>query len=81
MKENDKLYQRMDITVHPFGESYYNSMLAPTVQECKDKGLVKEDEGAQCIFLKEFKTPLIVVKKDGGYNYDSTDMAAIKHRI
>lgn len=31
MKENDKLYSRMDIKVYPFGESYYNKMLAPTV--------------------------------------------------
>lgn len=81
MKENDRLYERMDIKVFPFGESYYNKMLAPTVEELKQKGLVKEDEGAQCLFMQEFSTPLIVVKKDGGYNYDSTDMAAIKHRI
>jgi arginyl-tRNA synthetase len=33
------------------------------------------------MFLEGFNTPLIVVKKDGGYNYDSTDLAAIKHRI
>jgi arginyl-tRNA synthetase len=46
MKENDKLYNRMDIKVFPFGESYYNKMLAPTVEECKQKGLVKLDEGA-----------------------------------
>lgn len=43
--------------------------------------MVKEDEGAKCIFLKGFKNPLIVVKKDGGFNYDSTDMAAVRYRI
>lgn len=57
-------------------------MLANTVKECEDKGIVKIDGGAKCIFLgKPFKIPLMIVKKDGGYNYDSTDMACIKHRI
>ena len=38
-------------------------------------------------FLKDFKIgkvnllPLMVQKSDGGYNYDTTDMAAIRHRI
>ena len=35
------------------------------------------------IKLNEFKikTPMIAVKSDGGFNYDSTDIAAIKHRL
>lgn len=37
-----------------------------------------------CIFLPKatkIKQPLIVIKSDGGFNYDSTDMAAIDYRF
>lgn len=81
MKENNKLYERMDIKLEDFGESFYNKMIVETVEECRQKGLVKVDDGAECIFLEGFSTPLIVVKKDGGFNYDSTDLAAIKYRL
>ena len=81
MKENNKLYERMDIKLEDFGESFYNKMLRPTVEECRSLGLVKLDEGAECMFLEGFSTPLIIVKKDGGFNYDSTDLAAIKYRL
>jgi len=43
--------------------------------------MVKLDQGAKCIFLEGYKIPLMVQKSDGGFNYDSTDLAAIKYRI
>lgn len=42
---------------------------------------MKLDKGAKCIFCKGFPVPLMVVKSDGGYNYDTTDMAAARHRM
>ena len=81
MIQNNKLYKRLDISINDFGESYYNELIPPTIEEGKEKGLVKLDEGAQCFFVNGFETPLIVVKKDGGYNYDSTDLAAIRYRL
>ena len=48
----------------------------------KKQNIVIESEGAQCIFCPEIdEIPLMVVKSDGGYGYDSTDLAAINHRI
>ncbi|KAJ3708936.1 hypothetical protein LUZ61_012641 [Rhynchospora tenuis] len=49
--------------------------------ELTDKGLIEESEGARVIFLEGFNIPLIVVKKDGGYNYASTDLTALKYRL
>ena len=46
-----------------------------------------EDDGAQCVFLDGLTNkeggslPLIIQKKDGGYNYATTDLAAIKYRF
>jgi arginyl-tRNA synthetase len=69
------------------GESFYNDMLADTVAELERKGLVVEDQGAKCIFLDGYTNeegkplPLIVQKKDGGYNYATTDLASMRYRI
>jgi arginyl-tRNA synthetase len=69
-----------------FGESYYNDMLAPVTEELLRSGVAMESEGAVCVFPPGFKgqdgnpVPLIVRKKDGGYGYDTTDLAALRHR-
>ena len=47
------------------------------MEELTSKNLVEDSQGARVIFLEGFNIPLIVVKSDGGYNYASTDLAAI----
>lgn len=42
-----------------------------------EKGLVEESEGARVIFIEGKNIPLIVVKRDGGFNYASTDLTAL----
>lgn len=67
-------------------ESAYNEDLPTVVQELKAKGLLVEHDGAQCVFMDAFKgkddelLPVIVQKKDGGFLYASTDLAAIRYR-
>jgi arginyl-tRNA synthetase len=45
------------------------------------------DDGAKCVYVDGFTNkegdplPLIVQKADGGYNYATTDLAAIRHRV
>jgi arginyl-tRNA synthetase len=69
------------------GESFYNPMLADVVEELEKLGLVVESEGAKCIFLEGYTNkegnplPLIVQKSGGGYNYATTDLAAIRYRV
>jgi arginyl-tRNA synthetase len=69
-----------------FGESSYNDMLAPVVDELDRLGLLRESEGAQCVFPQGFTGrdgvphPIIVRKSDGGYGYGATDLAAIRYR-
>jgi len=67
-------------------ESAYNADLATVVSDLQAKGLLVEDQGAQCAFLDEFKnkdgsiTPIIVQKTGGGYLYATTDLAALRYR-
>ena len=69
------------------GESFYNAELPKVRDELKAQGLLQEDQGAQCVFLDEFKNkqgdalPIIIQKAGGGYPYAATDLAAIDYRV
>mmetsp|Transcript_16446 Transcript_16446/g.22587 ORF Transcript_16446/g.22587 Transcript_16446/m.22587 type:complete len:184 (+) Transcript_16446:808-1359(+) len=80
-KEFTKIYNRLDIKLEPMGESFYNPMLKPLVEELKERGLCEESNGAQCIFVPKQKVPVMLLKSDGGFNYDTTDMAALRYRV
>ncbi|MEE4298817.1 MAG: arginine--tRNA ligase [Pseudomonadales bacterium] len=85
----ETLYDRLGVTLtraDVMAESAYNDDLAQTVADLDAAGLLTESDGAQCVFLEEFKgkddapLPLIVRKSDGGYLYATTDLAAVRHR-
>lgn len=69
------------------GESFYNELLGPVVDELGRLGLLRESDGAQCLFPAGFTGrdgvahPIIVRKRDGGYGYGATDLAAIRYRL
>ncbi|MFK7701051.1 arginine--tRNA ligase [Pseudomonas caspiana] len=84
-----KVYDLLNVKLTPadvMGESAYNDDLANVVADLKATGLLVESNGAQCVFLEEFRTaddtplPVIVQKAGGGYLYATTDLAAIRYR-
>jgi len=78
----NKIYDRLDISLEERGESFYNEMIAPLVEDLKARNICQESKGAMCIFTpKVAEIPLMAVKTDGGFGYDSTDLAAIYHRL
>jgi arginyl-tRNA synthetase len=85
-----QLYDRLGILLTPedsVGESFYNPMLAATTEELVAKGIAVESDGALVVFTPGFSkpdgdpVPLFVRKSDGGYSYDTTDLAAIRYRL
>lgn len=44
-------------------------------------GLVQNDEGRKVFFVEGHSVPLTVQKSDGGFTYDTSDLAAVKHRV
>lgn len=60
------------------GESLYNPYITDMLKELTGKNLVEDSQGARVIFIEGFNIPVIVVKSDGGYNYASTDLAALR---
>ena len=79
--EFQKIYDRLDIKLKEIGESFYNPMLKPLVEELLQRNIAVESDGAICVFVPKNKVPLIIRKSDGGFNYDTTDMAALRYRV
>jgi arginyl-tRNA synthetase len=85
-REFQVIYNLLDITVGERGESFYNGLLPGVAEDLEKIGLLVEDQGAKVVFLDGFTNkegeplPLIVQKTDGGYNYATTDLAAIRYR-
>ncbi len=86
-REFQRLYDRLDIRLDERGESFYNPYLEAVVADLAAAGLLVSDGGAQCVFLEaedgtaSQAPPVIVRKSDGGFNYATTDLAAIRYRF
>lgn len=85
-----EVYRALDVTLTPedvVGESFYNPMLPAVVADLDAAGLLVESDGALCVFPEGFATregeplPVIVQKRDEGFGYAATDLAAVRDRI
>ncbi|MBY0530275.1 MAG: arginine--tRNA ligase [Rhabdochlamydiaceae bacterium] len=86
-KAFQEIYALLDVKIQVRGESFYNPELPKVIADLEQKGLISISDGAKCLFLDGFTTregtplPMIVQKSDGGFNYDTTDVAAMRHRV
>jgi arginyl-tRNA synthetase len=82
MRHAAEVYERLGIRdLVTRGESFYNPMLPEVVDDLTARGLAVEDQGALCVFLEGRQVPLMVRKSGGGFGYDATDLAGVKHRV
>lgn len=82
----DTIYGRLGVKFnHTLGESFYNPRLAAVVGELIAKGIARESEGALAVFFEDNPQlkdhPALVRKSDGGFNYTTTDLATLAHRL
>lgn len=81
-KEMQTIYDRLDIQLVERGESFYHDLMKDVVADLERRNLLVEEDGRKLLFPKNKQLiPLTVVKSDGGYTYDTSDLAAIKHRV
>ncbi|MCL2783666.1 MAG: arginine--tRNA ligase, partial [Propionibacteriaceae bacterium] len=63
------------------GESSYNDALSAIADDLANRGIAVMDDGALVVFVDGFDAPAIIRNSAGGYGYDVTDIAALRHRI
>ena len=82
LKEYNKIYDRLGVNFdYYYGESFYNDMMPAVLEELKEKGIAREDQGALVVFFENDKlSPAIVQKKDGSFLYTTSDLATMKFR-
>ena len=85
-----EVYRKLDVTLTPddaVGESSYNDALDTVVADLASARLLEESGGAWCVFPSGFTNrdgeplPLIIKKRDDGYGYAATDLAALRDRV
>ncbi|MGC8641046.1 MAG: arginine--tRNA ligase [Isosphaeraceae bacterium] len=78
----ETIYSRLGVRFDVIlGESYYDPMLASVVDDLQKRGIAEQSEGAIVVFTPETKAPFIIRKRDGAFNYGTTDLATIKYRM
>ena len=81
----DTLYSRLGVAFdYTLGESFYNDRLKGVVEDLVAKGIARESEGAYVVFFDAnpelVPNPAIVQKRDGAFNYATTDLATLEYR-
>ena len=85
-----RIYGRLQVTLTDAdirGESFYNDLLADTAASLEAEGIAVYSDGALCAFPAGFTgregrpLPVIIRKRDGGYNYSTTDLATVRYRV
>lgn len=82
LTEVKQVFDMMDIHFDSYaGESFYNDKMDRVVDELRDKGLLKLDQGASIVDLSEYKMPpCIILRSDGATLYATRDIAAAFYR-
>jgi arginyl-tRNA synthetase len=66
---------------HSRGESFFREELGPTVEAFVKAGLGVEDDGAIVVRYPDRERPMLIRKRDGGFLYATTDLAACRFRV
>jgi arginyl-tRNA synthetase len=86
MQDFERVYKLLDVHFDlQCGESFYNDRLAEVVDRLLKAGIAETSEGAVVVFFRDdpelADKPLIIRKRDGGFNYATTDVATIEYRV
>jgi arginyl-tRNA synthetase len=85
-EEFERAYALLDVHYDiQRGESFYNDRLPEVVDRLLKSGLAEISEGAVCVFFRDIPElrdkPAIIRKRDGGFNYTTSDIATVDYRI
>jgi len=82
LKDAERVYDLLGVKFDSYaGESFYNDKMEPVIEILRDKGLLKEDDGAQIVDLSDYgMPPALILRSDGATLYMTRDLAAAKYR-
>ena len=82
LKDAMKVYDVLGVSFDSYaGESFYADKTDRVVNELREKGLLKESDGALIVDLEEDNMPpCLILKRDGTTIYATRDLAAIFYR-
>ncbi len=72
------IYQQLQTHADVRGESFYQPLMIKLVDDLADK--LNDSNGMKVLFGNN-RVPMIITKSDGGFTYDTSDLAALKYRI
>src|SRR5881396_3845890 len=86
MQDFEHVYKLLDVHYDiQCGESFYSDRLPAVVDGLLKSGVAEISEGAVVVFFRDeselANKPCIVRKRDGGFNYATTDLATIDYRM
>jgi arginyl-tRNA synthetase len=86
MQDFEHVYKLLDVHYDiQCGESFYHDGLPGVVERLLKSGIAEISEGAVVVFFRDnpelADKPLIIRKRDGGFNYATTDVATVDYRI
>jgi arginyl-tRNA synthetase len=86
MQDFEHVYKLLDVHYDiQCGESFYHDRLPGVVERLLKSGIAEISEGAVVVFFRDnpelADKPLIIRKRDGGFNYATTDVATVDYRI
>jgi arginyl-tRNA synthetase len=86
MQDFEHVYELLDIHYDiQCGESFYNDRLPGVVERLLKSGIAEISEGAVVVFFRDIPEladkPCIIRKRDGGFNYATTDIATVDYRL
>jgi arginyl-tRNA synthetase len=86
MQDFEHVYELLDIHYDiQCGESFYNDRLPGIVERLLKSGIAEISEGAVVVFFRDIPEladkPCIIRKRDGGFNYATTDIATVDYRL
>ena len=86
MQDFEHVYKLLDARYDlQCGESFYHDRLPGVVERLLKAGIAEVSEGAVVVFFRDnpdlADEPLIIRKRDGGFNYATTDVATVDYRV
>lgn len=76
------IYEKLNVKFDSYaGERFYTDKMESVIDELREKGLLKESEGAQIVDLEQYgMPPCLILRSDGASLYATRDLAAAIYR-